>query len=145
MKRLAFCLCLVALAVGLIRNTPVLAQSPSWPGPPYIPTNISFSTSGNTIIATTPSTAGTVCVFGLSLTNASTTTATTVQIQDGATTVLWTVYLAANGGSANWQLQNGNAKNPYFMMSKGNNFVVNSSSAVQIDGGVYAATCPLFL
>jgi hypothetical protein len=141
--KLVYVIAVLAILSALIRpRLDVEAQSPNWPGPPYAPTNISFSTSGNQTLATSPA-LGTSCVFGMSLTNASTTTATTITILDGTTT-LWTVYLADNGGSANWELQNGNAKNPYFIMSKGNNFVISSSAAVQIDGGLYAAVCPLF-
>lgn len=134
MKRILV-VCVVLVAVG------ILSAAVMWPGPPMPPTNISFSSSGNQTIVAAP-TAGGVCVYGLQLVNAG-ASATTINVYlDGGTTAVWSVYLASGGGSANWVLNTSNMRSPYFITNSATAFVINSSAAVQINGGVYASTCP---
>ena len=135
MKRIYCVLVLLVLAVV------GYAQTIPWPAAPYPKVNINFSAAIAQTIVAAP-TAGGVCVYGLQLINSDATTGTTVSIyEDGGTTAIWTVYLAAVGGAANWQLTD-NAKSPYFLTNKATGFVIKSSAAVQINGGVYAANCP---
>jgi hypothetical protein len=116
------------------------AQAIGWPVPPYQPANVSFTGTSNATLVSAP-TAGGVCVYGLLLINAGASADTISIYLDGGTTAVATVYLAASGGSANFQL--GQApKSPYFLTNNATAFVVKSSANVQIDGSVYAATCP---
>lgn len=134
MKKLFLLLC---LSVGAAAQ-----PAPNWPIPPYNPVNISFSSASPQTIVAAP-TKGGVCVYGLVLTNTSGSTATTVSIyQDGGTTAVFSVYLNSGGGTANFPLRNTDPKYPYFVTNNATGFVITSSSAVQINGGIYAATCP---
>lgn len=142
MKRILLVVVVVALIVSAgIMLKPVHAQGIMWPGPPMPPVNINFSTSGNHTLVAAP-TAGGVCVYGLQMVNAG-ASATTINVYlDGGTTAVWSVYLASGGGSANWVLNTSNMRSPYFITNSATAFVINSSAAVQINGGVYASTCP---
>lgn len=143
MKTFFSILTVLILSLGLM--TPSFAGSPTpatppWPEPPYTPSNVSFSTSGNQTLVAAPSSFAT-CVYGLLFVNSG-TSATTINIyQDGGTTSVSSVYLTASGGSASWVLSN-NPKNPYFITNTTTAFVINSSAATQINGTVYSAQCP---
>lgn len=142
MKRIIQLVAAFALfaCIGIAVRT-VHAQGIMWPGPPLGPANINFSSSGAQTIVAAP-TAGGVCVYGLQLINAG-ASATTINIYvDGGTTAIWSVYLASGGGAANWVLNTSNMRSPYFITNKATAFVINSSAAVQINGGIYAGTCP---
>ena len=131
-------LVLFCLAISMAAT----AQNIGWPNPPYSPVNISFNSSSPQTIVAAP-TSGGVCVYGMTLTNTNASTTTTVSIyQDGGTTAVFTVFLNSAGGTANFPIIAGNPKNPYFVTNNKTGFVITSSSAVQINGGVYAATCP---
>lgn len=135
MKKLFLLLCLIS--VGAAAQTPI-----PYPQPPYNPVNISFNSGSPQTIVAAPS-AGGVCVYGLVLTNTNASTTTTVSIyQDGGSTAVFSVYLAAGGGTANFPLRNTDPKYPYFTTNAKTGFVITSSSAVQINGGIYAAICP---
>lgn len=138
--RLTFLVIALSLFGWFVQQPSVLAQVITWPASPYTPVNVNFSTATATLVAA-PS-AGAVCVYGLQLVNAGASATTITVYLDGGTTAVWSAYLQAGGGSANWPLQNGNAKNPYFISNLTTAFVVKSSTAVQINGGIYAATCP---
>lgn len=132
MKKLLALLCLSVVAVA----SPI-----PWPISPFSPVNIGFSSSSPQTLVAAP-TAGGVCVYGMTLVNTSASTATTVSIyQDGGTTAVYTAYLNSGGGSANWQLTN-IAKSPYFITNNATAFIITSSAAVQINGGLYYAVCP---
>lgn len=134
MKRILV-VCVVIVAVGM------LSAAVMWPGPPLAPANISFSSSGAQTIVAAP-TSGGVCVYGLQLVNAG-ASATTINVYvDGGTTAVWSVYLASGGGSANWVMNTSNMRSPYFITNNATAFVINSSAAVQVNGGIYASTCP---
>jgi hypothetical protein len=112
-----------------------------WPIAPFTPVNISFSSTSPQSLVAAP-TSGGVCIYGMTLTNTSASTPTTISIyQDGGSSAVYSVYLNSGGGSANWQLVN-TSKAPYFITNNATAFVVVSSAAVQINGGLYAATCP---
>lgn len=134
MKKLFLLLCLIS---GAAAQTPI-----PYPQPPYNPVNISFNSGSPQTIVAAPS-AGGVCVYGMTLTNTNASTTTTVSIyQDGGSTAVFSVYLAAGGGTANFPLRNNDPKYPYFITNNKTGFVITSSSAVQINGGIYAAVCP---
>ena len=135
----------VAIALMLlVRPSPqkVYAQNIGWPDPPYKSANISYSSTSPQTLVAAP-TAGGVCVYGLTLVNASASTSTTINLYlDGGTTSVASVFLGANGGAATWPLISYYPKNPYFLTNNATGFVIVSSAAVQINGSVYAATCP---
>lgn len=134
---------LLSILVFFFGLTLCYAQNPviPWPAPPYNAANISFSTSGNqTIVAADTKYA--TCIYGLLLVNSGATGTTISVYQDGGTTAVSTVYLAAGGGAVSWQLIGNNPKNPYFITNTKTAFVINSGSADQINGTVYAAQCP---
>ena len=135
--------CFVLAALAWLTWGPVArAQVTAWQEPPYSPKNITFSSAGNQTILAAPGAGIAWCVYGMTLTNASSSTATTVSVYlDGGTTAVGSFYLSANGGSANWQLQ-ANPKNPYLITNLATAFVLNSSAAVQMNGTIYAANCP---
>lgn len=112
-----------------------------WPAPPYNSVNVNFSTSGNQTIVAAPSAYAT-CIYGLTFVNAGATGTTITIYQDGGTTAVSSVYLVSGGGSASWLLNMTNPKAPYFITNVQTAFVVNSSGATQINGSVYAASCP---
>jgi hypothetical protein len=144
-KKILWVLPVVAIALMLlIRPVPqkVYAQNIGWPDAPYKPANISYASASPTTIVAAP-TAGGVCVYGLTLINGSASTATTINLYlDGGTTSVASVYLGANGGAASWPLISYYPKNPYFLTNNATGFVITSSASVQINGSVYAATCP---
>lgn len=140
----ALWLALVTMTMLLILALPVWltvqAQPIPWQNPPYSPVNVSFTgTTAQTLVAAP--TAGAVCVYGLTLVNAGGSADTVSIYLDGGTTAVTTVYLAASGGSASWQLGS-NPQNPYFLTNLTTGFVIKSGTNVQINGGIYAATCP---
>lgn len=142
MKLILLLVVMAALVVSIgVLLRPVHAQGIMWPGPPMPPTNINFSTSGNHTIVAAP-TAGGACIYGLQLVNAGASSTTINIYLDGGTTAVWSVFLASGGGSANWVLNTANMHSPYFITNSATGFVINSSAAVQINGGVYASTCP---
>ncbi len=135
--------CLLLAMVAWLTWGPVArAQVTPWQEPPYSPKNITFATSGNQTILAAPSAGIAWCVYGMTLSNASSSTATTVNVYlDGGTTSVGSFYLSANGGSANWMLGS-NPKNPYLITNLATAFVINSSAAAQLNGTIYAANCP---
>lgn len=140
LRIVALVIVVAILIVGLPRLRSVHAQVIEWPPAPYTPLNVNFSGATATLVSAP--TSGAVCVYGLQLVNGGVSQDTITIYLDGGTTAVWSVVLQPNGGSANWVLQNGNAKNPYFITNAGQGFVVKSGTAVQINGGIYAATCP---
>jgi hypothetical protein len=77
-----------------------------------------------------------VRAFGLRLSVAG---ATVVQVKDGAGTVLEVFNFAGAGDSAVLDLRSV----PFYLLTAGNAFIINSSAAVQVDGMVeYAQTKP---
>jgi hypothetical protein len=142
-KRLAgLVLLLFLLSVTILiapTPQPVEAQTIGWPQPPYFPTNVSFSGTSATLVSA-PS-AGGVCVYSLSLINAGASAITVNVYQDGGTTSVSSVYLAGSGGAAFWPMATG-PKTPWFITNAGSGFVVKTSAGVQVNGSIYAATCP---
>jgi|ERR1700747_1513470 len=91
---------------------------------------ISFSASGDNTVVTGVS-GQVVKVFGLFFTVAG---ATNITFKDGASNSLsGAVVLTGNGSAMTLQI----GPEPYFVTASGNNFVMNSSSAVQVSGTVY--------
>lgn len=133
-------LTVMALVSLLPHPATVQAQVISWPQPPYNPKNISFNSATAQTVVAAP-TAGAVCVFALSLTNAGGTSVTYNVYLDGGTTSVGSGYLVAGGGNAYWPMLNA-PKNPWFITNSTTGFVIQTSAASQINGSVYAATCP---
>ena len=129
-----FCLAIVITAVLIPYH--VKAAPTPWPQPPYPPTVINFSTSGDTVVYTGAAGTG-VCVYGLFFTTGG---STNITIKDGTTAQTGPMSFATNGAGF-WQMSS-NPKSPWFLTSAGNNFVINSSNAVQVSGAVYAQPCP---
>ena len=143
MKKTILFLTILSLLGFLILRPPITdaAAIIPWPAPPYFPTNVNFNTSGNQTLVAAP-TAFATCVYGLSLTNANTTTSTTINVyQDGGTISVNSVPLIP-GGNAYWALNTTNPKAPYFITNTTTAFVISSSNAVQINGVIYSANCP---
>lgn len=115
------------------------APNIAWPQPPYPPTNVNCASATCTLIAA-PS-AGAVCVYSMSLTNAGSAAVTINVYQDGGTTSVASNYLAASGGNAFWPMST-NPKSPWFITNLTTALVVKVSATGQIDGSVYAQTCP---
>lgn len=149
-KKIPFVVMMAAVAAVMVfallvappsANWNVQAQAIPWPRPPYPAVNVNFSASTAQTIVAAP-TAGGVCVYGLLLTNGSGSTADTVNVyQDGGTTSVASFYLGANGGAGGFDLRD-NPQSPYFITNNATGFVVKSSAAVQVNGVVYAQTCP---
>jgi hypothetical protein len=139
----AICWSVILFLVGFIMLRDlqsVHAQAIPWPKPPYPPVNVSFSSTSTQTLIAAPS-AGGVCVYAMSLENAGASAATVSIYHDGGTTAVATVYLASGGGAAGWDLRD-NPQNPWFLTNAATGFAVKSSAATQINGSVYAATCP---
>lgn len=126
--------------LALYLHSPVHAQSIPWPKPPYPVTNVNFSSAATQTLVAAPS-AGGLCVYSLSLTNAGASGVTLSIYADGGTTAIASTYIPASGGNAYWDLKD-NPLNPWFITNAATGFAVKTSSAVQINGSVYAATCP---
>lgn len=91
-------------------------------------TKIDFAASGNNTVITSVS--GTTINVQRMLLVA--TAATTVTFYDGSTALTGAITLGI-GGSIILDYSG----NPWFTMTKGNSFIINSSAAVQISGRVY--------
>lgn len=133
--------CVIALSF-LVPAPRVHAQAIAWPIPPYPPVNVNCSSASCTLISAPPAGQAS-CVYGLSIVNAGASAVTINIYQDGGTTSVASAFLAANGGSDNFQLLNGNPKNFYFITNFATAFVVKQTGGpVQLNGVVYAANCP---
>lgn len=90
---------------------------------------INISASGDSTVIT-GGTNQIVKVYGLFFTVAG---ATNITFKDGTTALSAAVVFTGNGSAMTLQIND----EPYFVTTSGNNFVMNSSSAVQISGTVY--------
>lgn len=93
---------------------------------------ISFNSSGDNVVISAPA-AGPIVIYGLLFTVGG---ATNITFKNGATAQSGAIVFTANGSS----LSMPNNEKPIFWADPGNNFVMNSSNAVQVSGVVYYTT-----
>lgn len=94
---------------------------------------INFNSSGDNIVITNLAsnpTTGPINVYGIIFTVGG---ATNITFKDGTTALSGAIVFTGNGSSMVLQIND----EPYFPVSPGNNFVMNSSNAVQVSGIVY--------
>lgn len=133
------------VAVFLLALLPVLHQASAqipgfaWPNPPYPAVNVNCATTTCTLVAAPA--AGSVCVYSMSITNAGATAITLNAYQDGGTNSVGSTFLTANGGNAFFPNVN-NPKAPWFITNQTTAFVIKTSTAVQLQGSIYAQVCP---
>lgn len=129
----------IGLGFMLYRPIDAQAQNVAWPNPPYPMTAVNFAASGdNTVLASNATTAQ--CVYAIFFNNSDAATPTNITIKNGSTNLTGAMRFAS--GTAMVLTFQNNAKLPWFVVSPGSAFILNSSAAVQISGGVYAQTCP---
>ena len=95
-------------------------------------TAINFSSSGDNIIVSHPA-AGPIHVYGIIFTVAG---ATNITFKNGTTAQSGPVVFTGNGSSMTVPVNN----YPIFWTDPGNDFVMNSSNAVQVSGSLYYTT-----
>ena len=93
---------------------------------------INFSTNGDNVVISSPAN-GPILVYGISFTVAG---VTNITFKNGTTAQSGGFVFTGNGSSMTFPI----SESPVYFCDPGNNFVMNSSQAVQVSGSVWYTT-----